>query len=62
VRNTLDPGAHALRVEPLDDADIDSFFEVDDIDIDFLVTYHTTLVVAPSGGAGAAVDVSVRPK
>lgn len=58
----LEPGAHVLRVEPLDDADIDSFFDIDDIDIDFQVTYYPQLVAAPSGGASTAVDVTVRPK
>jgi hypothetical protein len=58
----LTPGPYVMRVEPLDDADIDSFFTVEDIDIDFLVTYYPRLVVAPSGGVGNRVDVSVRPK
>ncbi len=58
----LTPGPYLLRVEPLDDVDIDSFFAADDIDIDFQVAYHPRLVVAPSGGVGGRVDVTVRPK
>jgi matrixin len=58
----LEPGPYVLRVEPLDDADIDSFFDLDSIDIDFQVTYHPRLVVAPSGGVGDSVTVTVRPK
>jgi len=58
----LTPGPYVVRVEPLDDADIDSFFTLDDVDIDFLVTYYPRLVVAPSGGVGDSVDVTVRPK
>ena len=58
----LSPGPYVLRVEPLDDADIDSFFDLDNVDIDFQVTYHPRLVVAPSGGVGDRVDVTVRPK
>ena len=58
----LSPGAHVIRVEPLDDADIDSFFATPGIDVDFLVTFHPRLVVAPQGGASDRFDVAVRPK
>jgi hypothetical protein len=58
----LTPGPHVIRVEPLDDADIDSFFAAPDIDIDFQVTFYDRLYVAPAGGAGAQIDVMVRPK
>jgi hypothetical protein len=58
----LEPGPYVIRVEPLDDADIDSFFDLDTIDINFGVTYYPRLVVAPSGGVGTRIDVTVRPK
>lgn len=58
----LSPGAHVVRVEPLDDADIDSFFSAPNIDADFQVTFHPRLVVAPEGGASDRFDVAVRPK
>lgn len=58
----LTPGPHVLRVEPLDDADVDSFFADPDIDVDFRVTFYDRLYVAPAGGAGIRVDVTVRPK
>lgn len=58
----LTPGPYVVRVEPLDDADIDSFFTLEDVDIDFLVTFYPRLVVAPSGGVGPRFDVVVRPK
>jgi hypothetical protein len=58
----LTPGAHVIRVEPLDDADIDSFFSPTGIDVDFQVTLHPRLVVAPEGGASNRFDVEVRPK
>ena len=58
----LEPGPYLLRVEPLDDADIDSFFDLQGIDIDFQVTYSPRLAVAPSGGVGPRVDITVRPK
>lgn len=58
----LTPGPYVVRVEPLDDADVDSFFDIESIDIDFLVTYYSRLVVAPAGGVGDSVTVTVRPK
>jgi hypothetical protein len=58
----LEPGAHVIRVEPLDDADVASFFAPTGIDLDFLVTYHSRLVIAPPGGASDRFDVAVRPK
>ena len=58
----LAPGPYVLRVEPLDDADLDSFFDDDSIDVNFQVTYYPRVVVAPSGGVGDSVTVTVRPK
>jgi hypothetical protein len=58
----LMPGAHVVRVEPLDDADIDSFFSPSGIDVDFQVTLHPRLAVAPAGGGSDRFDVAVRPK
>lgn len=58
----LTPGPHVIRVEPLDDADIESFFSSPLIDVDFQVTYYSRLLLAPSGGAGADIVVEVRPK
>ena len=59
----LKPGPYVVRVEPLDDADIDSFFEEDaPIEIDFSVTFYPRLVAAPSGGVSDGIDVVVRPK
>jgi hypothetical protein len=58
----LAPGAHVVRVEPLDDAEIDSFFSPTGIDVDFQVTFAPRLVVAPAGGASEAFEVAVRPK
>lgn len=59
----LTPGPHVIRVEPLDDADIESFFDEDqNVEIDFRVTYFNRLFVAPRGGVGERFDVQVRPK
>jgi hypothetical protein len=59
----LSPGPYVIRVEPLDDADIESFFNRPAaIDVGFLVTFHDRLFVAPAGGAGERFTVAVRPK
>jgi hypothetical protein len=59
----LSPGAHVIRVEPLDDADIESFFgSSDPVDMNFSVTFHDRLFVAPLGGTGERFTVTVRPK
>lgn len=57
----LAPGAYLIRVEPLDDASVDSFFS-SPIDIDFQVTYGSRVVIAPEGGGADPLDVTVRPK
>ena len=58
----LRPGAYILRVEPLDDADVESFFSEDNVDVDFQVTYYQRVVGVPTGGVGDPVEVTVRPK
>ena len=58
----LTPGAHVIRVEPLDDADVESFFDAGTVDLDFIVTFYPRLFVAPEGGVGEHIDVMVRPK
>jgi hypothetical protein len=59
----LEPGPHVIRVEPLDDADIESFFgRSERIEVDFQVTYLERLFVAPRGGVGERFDVTVKPK
>jgi hypothetical protein len=59
----LTPGAHVIRVEPLDDADTESFFSArTPVDLLFQVTFHDRLFVAPAGGAGEQFTVAVRPK
>jgi hypothetical protein len=58
----LTPGPHVVRVEPLDDADIESFFSDRSIDIDFRVTFHDRLFIAPRGGVGERFELQVRPK
>lgn len=57
----LPPGPYVLRVEPLDDADADSFFPTP-IDTDFRVTYAPRMVVAPRGGSSNPIEIRVLPK
>lgn len=56
----LEPGPYILRAEPLDDADIESFFPDRTIAIDFGVTYAPRLVVAPEGGTSDTIEIPVR--
>jgi hypothetical protein len=58
----LTPGPHVIRVEPIDDADVDSFFEPAGVNVNFQVTFHDRLIVAPTGGTSASADVVVRAR
>jgi hypothetical protein len=59
----LRPGPHAIRVEPLDDADTDSFFDPDHaIDLSFRSKYYEKLVVVPRGADSGAFEVKVVAK
>lgn len=59
----LDPGPHVLRVEPLDDGDIESFFSLDlNIDINFRAKFHDKLVAVPRAGGANNVEIKVVPK
>jgi hypothetical protein len=57
----LEPGSYVVRVEPLDDADVEAFF-TRPVDVDFRASYAARVVVVPTGGASGAVNVAVRPK
>lgn len=60
---SLEPGPHVLRVEPLDDGDIESFFDRTlNIDLDFRVRFHDRVVVVPRGGGTGNVEIKVTPK
>jgi Matrixin/Carboxypeptidase regulatory-like domain len=60
---SLSPGPHVVRVEPLDDADLESFFDVRRVvDINFRVAYFDRVVVVPRGGDSGAVALAVSPK
>jgi hypothetical protein len=59
----LVPGPHIVRVEPLDDADIDGFFDASTpIDLGFRAGFYQRLVVAPRGRDSAPIDIKVTPK
>ena len=57
----LPAGPYVLRVEPLDDADPESFFSAP-IDADFRVTYAPRMVTAPVGGSSRSIEIRVLPK
>jgi len=59
----LEPGAYVLRAEPLDDADIASFFDPPPApDINFSPKFYETIVVAPRGGSAGSVEIKVNPR
>jgi hypothetical protein len=60
----LSPGPHIIRVEPLDDASVDSFFDqsVTPVDVNFQVMFDSALVVVPRGGDSGQVTLTVLSK
>lgn len=59
----LKPGPVILRVEPLDDADLDGFFDdTSKVDLDFRVTFYNRYAVAPRGGSSNRIQIQVAPK
>lgn len=65
VISSLDPGAYIVRVEPIDDADLDSFFDdadIPNVDLAFRVTYHEQLLIVPAGGGSASAEIKVTAK
>jgi hypothetical protein len=59
----LDPGPHIVRVEPIDDGDIESFFDLTlNIDVDFRPQFYQKIVVVPKGGGTSGVELKVVAK
>jgi len=59
----LSPGLHVVRVEPLDDADVDSFFDgTHAVDLDFRVMFFDKVVVVPKGGDAGEIALKVTRK
>lgn len=57
----LEPGPYLLRVEPLDDAPVDGFFDDSSPpDVDFGVTYYERVVFVPAGGTVGGLVIQVR--
>jgi hypothetical protein len=63
VISGLAAGLYIVRVEPLDDADIGGFFDLDaGVDVDFVPSFHPGLVAVPRGGAGPTIALRVTGK
>ena len=59
----LRPGSYVVRVEPIDDADTESFFDVSEpTDVSFRAAYYSTLVVVPKGGDSGNIEIAVVAK
>jgi matrixin len=59
----LTPGLHIVRVEPLDDADVESFFDPEPpTDIDLRAAFYERLVGVPGGGDSGAIEIKVAVK
>ncbi len=59
----LAPGLYVVRAEPLDDADLNSFFDDDiAVNVSFKPAFVAKLVAVPKGGAGPAIQISVVAK
>ena len=59
----LEAGPHVLRVEPLDDGDVESFFDLTlNIDVNFKAKFHDRLAVVPRGGGVNDIEIRVEPK
>ena len=59
----LEPGLHILRVEPIDDGNVNSFFDQPPVvDVNFKAAYFGNFVIAPRGGSTSSFDIQVQPK
>lgn len=59
----LSPGLYVVRIEPLDDGDLESFFEsTSKVDANFKAMFYPSLVTVPEGGGSPEVAVEVTPK
>lgn len=59
----LAPGVYIVRAEPLDDAEIESFFDATDpVDANFGAAYADHLVVVTAGTQTPSVEIAVRAK
>jgi hypothetical protein len=59
----LESGTYLLRAEPLDDGDVNSFFDTDfGVDADFRVAFHDRVVAVPRGGGVRDIEIKVVAK
>jgi hypothetical protein len=59
----LKPGTYALRAEPIDDADLESFFDAaTGVEVNFSPAFAPALAVVPEGGTSTRIDIAVMPK
>jgi hypothetical protein len=59
----LEPGVYVVRAEPIDDADVGSFFSDDSkVDVNFKAAFYSKLVSVPVGGSGAQIEIKVVRK
>jgi hypothetical protein len=58
----LEPGLHIVRVEPLDDGDVNSFVEPEGVDVDFKPAIYSRLVSVPREGTSSSIEVKVVAK
>lgn len=59
----LEPGLHVVRVEPLDDGDVRSFFDSRaKVELGFAATIAPSLVSVPRGGASGDITINVRTR
>ena len=59
----LVPGLHVVRVEPLDDGDIGSYFDSDaNVEVDFQAAVAPALVSVPAGGSAGDITIAVRAR
>jgi hypothetical protein len=59
----LASGTYLLRAEPLDDGDINSFFDASfGVDVDFRVAFHDRVIAVPRGGGVRDVEIKVVAK
>ena len=59
----LKPGVYVLRAEPLDDADVSSFFDENvTVNVNFKPTFAAKLVAVPAGGSSGSIEIKVQSK
>ena len=56
-------GTYVVRVEPLDDGDVNGFFDgTTPVDTDFRAAFYQTLVTISAGAGSPMINLTVSPK